>query len=158
LQRETWLLKITDFISVKRVRVSLRAKTKEGVLKELVGLFDLDDKTRMILLKMVKKREKLGSTGVGKGVAIPHGRSLVVNRLMVAAGISKEGIDFDAADKKPAHLFFMLIAPAQEISNQYLPTLGKIAQFARSTKNVRRLIQTKEPKEFLNTLEQLEGK
>ena len=151
-------MKITDFISVKRVRINLRAKTKEGVLKELVGLFDLDDKTRMILLKMVKKREKLGSTGVGKGVAIPHGRSLVVNRLMIAAGTSKEGIDFDATDKKPAHLFFMLIAPAQEISNQYLPTLGKIAQFARTAKNVKKLIQAKDSIEFLATLEQLENK
>lgn len=151
-------MRITDFISVKRVRINLRAKTKEGVLKELVGLFDLDDKTRMILLKMVKKREKLGSTGVGKGVAIPHGRSLVVNRLMVAAGTSKDGIDFDATDKKPAHLFFMLMAPAQEISNQYLPTLGRIAQFARTAKNVKKLIQAKDPKEFLATLEQLENK
>ena len=151
-------MRITDFISVKRVRINLRAKTKEGVLKELVGLFDLDDKTRMILLKMVKKREKLGSTGVGKGVAIPHGRSLVVNRLMIAAGTSKEGIDFDATDKKPAHLFFMLMAPAQEISNQYLPTLGRIAQFARTAKNVKKLIQAKDPKEFLATLEQLENK
>ncbi len=151
-------MKITDFISVKRVKINLRAKTKEGVLKELVGLFELDDKTRMILLKMVKKREKLGSTGVGKGVAIPHGRSLVVNRLMIAAGTSKDGIDFDATDKKPAHLFFMLIAPAQEISNQYLPTLGKIAQFARTAKNVKKLIQSKDSTEFLATLEQLENK
>ena len=151
-------MKINDFLSAKRVKINLRAKTKDGILKELVGLFDLEDNTRTIILKMVKKREKLGSTGVGKGVAIPHGRSLVVNRLMIAAGTSKEGIEFDSVDDKSAHLFFMLIAPAQEISNQYLPTLGKIAQFARNSKKVKKLIQAQDPKEFLAFLEELEDK
>ena len=80
---------------------------------------------------MLKRRENLGSTGIGRGIAIPHCRSLVVNKLRVAFGRKTDGVDFKAIDEKPVHFFFLIVAPPLEVSNQYLPVLGKIAQFSK---------------------------
>jgi mannitol/fructose-specific phosphotransferase system IIA component (Ntr-type) len=89
------------------------------------------EKSEAMLYKMLKRRENLGSTGIGRGIAIPHCRSLVVNRLRVAFGRKADGVDFKAIDDKPVYDFFLIVAPPLEVSNQYLPVLGKIAQFAK---------------------------
>src|SRR3989449_11349911 len=86
-----------------------------------IGLLKLDDKADATLYKMLRRRETLGSTGIGQGIAIPHCRSLVVNRLRVAFGRKLDGIDFKAIDDKPVHYFFLIVAPPLEVSNQYLP-------------------------------------
>ena len=113
------------------IGLDLTGETKDAVLQELIGLLNLDDKSAEMLLKMLKRRENLGSTGIGHGIAIPHARSLVVNRLRVAFGRRPDGIDFKAIDDKPVYDFFLIVAPPLEVSNQYLPVLGKIAQFAK---------------------------
>jgi mannitol/fructose-specific phosphotransferase system IIA component (Ntr-type) len=89
-----------------------------------------------LLVKLLKKRENLGSTGIGKHVAIPHCRSLVVDRLRVAYARKPAGLDFDAIDDKPVNHLFLIVAPPVEISNQYLPVLGKIAQFCKNEQNI----------------------
>ena len=106
-----------------------------------------------MLFKMLKRRENLGSTGIGRGIAIPHCRSLVVNKLRVAFGRKKEGVDFKAIDEKPVHFFFLIVAPPLEVSNQYLPVLGKIAQFSKEPDVPARLLELTEPKQFLALLE-----
>jgi mannitol/fructose-specific phosphotransferase system IIA component (Ntr-type) len=103
---------------------------------------------------LLKKRENLGSTGIGKGVAIPHCRSLVVDRLRVVYGRKADGLDFDAIDGKPVHHIFLIVAPPVEISNQYLPVLGKIAQFCKNPKNLLRLDDIETPEEFFKVLDQ----
>src|SRR5256886_7796101 len=75
---------------------------------------------------MLKRREPLGWRGIGKNIAIPHCRARAVNRLRVAFGRKLDGIDFNAIDGKPVHYFFLIVAPPLEVSNQYLPVLGKI--------------------------------
>ena len=77
---------LRDFFSTDTIALDLQAETKDDALKELVALFGLDEKSEGILFKMLKRRENLGSTGIGRGIAIPHCRSLVVNRLRVAFG------------------------------------------------------------------------
>ena len=149
-------MKISEFLSQTRINLELEATSKDEVLKELVDLLNVDGRSKAILLKMIKKREKLGSTGMGKGVAIPHGRSLVANRLMMCCGVSAKGIEYDSFDGKPAHLFFLIVAPAQEISNQYLPILGRIAQISRYVKNTKKLLKAKSPEDFLALLEEIE--
>ena len=104
--------------------------------------------------KMLKRRENLGSTGIGRGIAIPHCRSLVVNKLRVAFGRKKDGIDFKAIDEKPVNFFFLIVAPPLEVSNQYLPVLGKIAQFSKEPDVPGRLMELTEPKQFLALLEE----
>jgi mannitol/fructose-specific phosphotransferase system IIA component (Ntr-type) len=122
----------------------------------MVGLFGLDDDAQQLLVKLLKKRENLGSTGIGNHVAIPHCRSLVVDRLRVAYARKPAGLDFDAIDDKPVNHLFLIVAPPVEISNQYLPVLGKIAQFCKNEQNIARLNDVGSTDEFLAVLKDAE--
>ena len=122
---------LREFFAPDAVQLPLRASTRDEALAELVGLLHVDEKSSETLLKMLHRRESLGSTGVGRGVAVPHCRSLVVQRLQLAYGYSPAGLPFGAADGQPVHHVFLIVAPPNEMSNQYLPTLGKIAQLAK---------------------------
>jgi len=95
-----------------------------------------------------------GARTSAPGIAIPHCRSLVVNKLRVAFGRKKDGLDFKAIDEKPVHFFFLIVAPPLEVSNQYLPVLGKIAQFSKETDVPERLLSITEPSEFMRLLEE----
>lgn len=147
-------MQLREFFSEDAVNLHLKGTTKDAVLKELVGLFRLDEKAQALLFKMLKRRETLGSTGIGQGIAIPHCRSTVVSRLRVAFGRRLEGVDFKAIDDKPVHYFFLIVAPPLEISNQYLPVLGKLAQFAKEPDVPERLAQLDTPAEFLRLLDE----
>jgi mannitol/fructose-specific phosphotransferase system IIA component (Ntr-type) len=147
-------MQLRDFFTLDSIDLELKAETKDDVLKELVGLLGLDEKSEGILFKMLKRRENLGSTGIGRRIAIPHCRSLVVNRLRVAFGRKLAGIDFDAIDKKPVQHVFLIVAPPMEVSNQYLPVLGKIAQFSKEPDVPERLAQIEIGSEFIDLLEE----
>ncbi len=144
---------LRDFFDIEAVKLDLEGETKDEVLKELIGLLGLDDKSEGILFKMLKRRENLGSTGIGNGIAIPHCRSLVVNRLRLAFGRKPDGVDFKAIDDRPVRDFFLIVAPPLEVSNQYLPVLGKIAQFAKEPDVPEQLGQLETPEDFLALLE-----
>ena len=111
----------------------LKAKTKDGVLKELAESLAQDREVRdsRLLLEMLKKREDLGSTAIGAGVAIPHGRSLAIANIKVMFARHVKGVNFDSPDGKPVHLFFLIVAPPQDRNNEYLPLLGKIAELVK---------------------------
>jgi mannitol/fructose-specific phosphotransferase system IIA component (Ntr-type) len=147
-------MQLRDFFSTDTVDLALKTETKDETLRALVGLFHLDEKSESILFKMLKRRETLGSTGIGRGIAIPHCRSLVVNRLRVAFGRHAAGLDFKAIDEKPVQHVFLIVAPPLEVSNQYLPVLGKIAQFSKEADVPDRLAGLESPKEFLQLLEE----
>jgi PTS system nitrogen regulatory IIA component len=134
------------------VNLALTARTKDEVLKELIRLLKLDEKSEGMLFKMLKRRENLGSTGIGRGIAIPHCRSLVVNNLRLAFGRKLDGVDYKSIDEKPAQFFFLIVAPPLEVSNQYLPVLGKIAQFARDEEVVKRLTTLAAPADFMTLI------
>jgi PTS system nitrogen regulatory IIA component len=145
---------LREFFNKEVVSLELQGETKDDILKELISLLALDDKSEGILFKMLKRRENLGSTGIGRGIAIPHCRSLVVNRLRVAFGRKPAGVDFKAIDNEPVHYFFLIVAPPLEVSNQYLPVLGKIAQFAKESDIPNRLADIETPEKFLKLLEE----
>lgn len=145
---------LREYFDVEAINLDLAGDSKDDILRELVGLLKLDDKNREMLLKMLQKRETVGSTGIGRGIAIPHARSLVVNRLRVAFGRKAAGIDYKSIDNLPAQLFFLIVAPPLEVSNQYLPVLGKIAQFAKDEDVPKRLMTITRPEEFLKLLEE----
>lgn len=144
---------LRDFFDRNAISLNLKAETKDDALRELVSLLDLEEKNEAILVKMLKRRENLGSTGIGRGIAIPHCRSLVVNKLRVAFGRKSGGIDFNAIDSQPVEFLFLIVAPPLEVSNQYLPVLGRLAQFAKDAENVRALKEVRTPDEFLALLE-----
>lgn len=145
-------MQLRDFFSTDTVKLDLEAETKDDALRELVSVFGLDEKSQGILYKMLKRRENLGSTGIGRGIAIPHCRSLVVNRLRVAFGRKLSGLDFKAIDEKPVRYIFLIVAPPLEVSNQYLPVLGKIAQFGKDADVPDALARLEKPEEFLELL------
>ncbi len=147
-------MELREFFTDGAVNLNLQGTTKDEILKELIGLLGVDEKSEGILFKMLKRRENLGSTGIGKGIAIPHCRSLVVNRLRVAFARKPEGVDFKAIDEQPVHNFFLIVAPPLEVSNQYLPVLGKIAQFAKEPDVNDRLASIGTSQEFFALLEE----
>jgi PTS system nitrogen regulatory IIA component len=147
-------MRLKDFFSPDAVSLHLEGDTKDDVLKELIALLGLDEKSDAMLFKMLKRRENLGSTGIGRGIAIPHCRSLVVNRLRVAFGRKPDGMDFRAIDDKPVYNFFLIVAPPLEVSNQYLPVLGKIAQFAKEPDVPERLAKLTSADEFMELLDE----
>jgi mannitol/fructose-specific phosphotransferase system IIA component (Ntr-type) len=132
-------MELREFFDPNAIELDLAGDSKDQILRELIALLALDEKSESILFKMLKRRENLGSTGIGRGIAIPHCRSLVVDRLRVAFGRKPAGIDYNAIDGDPVHYFFLIVAPPIEVSNQYLPVLGRLAQFAKDPANVRRL-------------------
>jgi nitrogen PTS system EIIA component len=147
-------VRLREFFSEDGITLSLQSRTKDEALKELVALLKLDDKAQQTLVKMLKRRETLGSTGIGQNIAIPHCRAIVVTQLRVAFGRKLEGIEFNAIDGKPVHYFFLIVAPPLEVSNQYLPVLGKIAQFAKEPDVPDRLAKLNTRQEFLELLEE----
>jgi nitrogen PTS system EIIA component len=114
----------------------LKAGSKAAVMEALVqplvdgGLV----KGKSLVLETLSKRETLGSTGIGKGVAVPHCRTMAVSDVFIVVGISKDGVDFAASDKKPVNLFFLIVAPPVEGNALYLPLLGKIVEMVRDSK------------------------
>jgi nitrogen PTS system EIIA component len=147
-------MELREFFDRDAVTLEIRGEAKDEILRELIALLGLDEKSEGILFKMLKRRENLGSTGIGRGIAIPHCRSLVVNRLRVAFGRKPAGVDYSAIDGQPVHYFFLIVAPPLEVSNQYLPVLGKLAQFAKDPDITRRLAELNTPEEFLALLEE----
>jgi mannitol/fructose-specific phosphotransferase system IIA component (Ntr-type) len=147
-------MQLKDFFSPGAIALDLQASSKDEVLAELVGLLDLDARAAETLLRVLQRRESLGSTGMGRGIAIPHSRSLVAKRLRLAYGRHRTGLEFQAIDGRPVQHFFLIVAPPLEISNQYLPVLGRIAQFAKDGDIPERLAAITSPEDFFRLLEE----
>jgi mannitol/fructose-specific phosphotransferase system IIA component (Ntr-type) len=147
---------LRDFLEPATLALPLKATDADAVLPELVGLLGLDQQATATLLKALRRREELGSTGVGRGFAIPHGRALVMNRVRLAYGHSPGGIPWRAVDDLPVHDFFLIVAPPPplEMSNQYLPVLGKVAAFAKDPDVSARLSRVTSAEQFFQLLEE----
>ena len=132
----------------------LTATTKDELLKEIVDQFVKVKylKNSEIVLEMLKQRELLGSTGIGKGVAIPHGRTTSASDIMIAFGKSKNGIEYHSMDAKPVQLVFMIIAPPQDENNMYLPILGKMVEILSKSKNRNKLLEAESFEEFTDII------
>ena len=147
-------IQLRDLYTSESISLDLKAATKDAVLAELIGLLRVDQRSAETLLRVLQRRESLGSTGVGRGIAIPHSRSLVTNRLRLAYGHHRAGLDFQAIDGRPVHDFFLIVAPPLEVSNQYLPVLGRIAQFAKDSDMGNQLAALNTPSDFFRLLEE----
>ena len=147
-------MRLRDFFTPGAISFDLQARDRDSVLDELVRLLGMDQRAGDTLLRVLQRRESLGSTGMGRGIAIPHCRSLVANRLRLAYGFSRNGIEFQAIDGKRVHHVFLIVAPPLEISNQYLPVLGRIAQFAKEPDVPDRLAALTKPDDFFRLLEE----
>ena len=127
-------MKISDFLNPELIIPELAAQTKEEVLLELADRIarNFSGVSAEKLLRILKEREKLGSTGIGDGFAIPHGKSKSIHQMIISFGRSRAGIPFDSLDGKPAHYFFVLIAP-ENSAGDHLKALAKISRFLKNS-------------------------
>ena len=124
---------IIELISPEVVKVPLDAGTKEEVLRELVNVLKDAGKIKDVTgaLEALHKREQMGSTGLESGIAVPHAKTDGVERLTMAIGVSREGIDYESLDGKPSRLFFLMLAPPGQ-TGPHLEALAEIAKITRS--------------------------
>jgi PTS system nitrogen regulatory IIA component len=123
-------MKLTDILIREACVVDMQAKTKKEALRELADALasTVDGLGSSELLDMLLEREKLGTTAMGDGIAIPHARVESLDRLLASFGRSQHGVDFDSVDGKRTHLFFLLVAPGTEGSTHLL-TLARLSRF-----------------------------
>lgn len=133
----------------------LKAGTKRDALAEMVEAVcaDRDIRDRSLILEMLLNRESLGSTAIGKGVAFPHGRTLAERDLSIVFARSAAGIDFDSVDKKPTHVFFLIIAPPQDRDNLYLQVLGRVVDLIKDDASRGRIATAKSFEELKDIIE-----
>lgn len=148
-------MNLASLLSRERINLELKSTKKEDVLKDLVYMIKSKTDAELIYTTLLK-REELGSTGIGKGIAIPHCRSLAVTKLEIAVGRTVKPVDFNAIDKKPVSLFFLIIAPPQDPGNQYLITLGKIVQIAKEITRANLISKINTPDEFISKIDEIE--
>ena len=149
-------MKLSELVDPRLVSLNLKSTTKDGVLEELVRLLNLSKPAAEALLKTLHAREEIGSTGVGSGVAIPHCRSLVVGKVRVVVGRSKQGISYKSLDRKRAFLFFLIVAPPVGDPGDYLIALGTVAQVARVLAKDKRAKKVRDIRGFIKLIEELE--
>lgn len=148
-------MNLASLLSKDRIILSLKPGKKEKVIEDLVYAIKEGTDAELIVSTLLK-REELGSTGIGKGIAIPHCRSLAVDKLEIAVGRTTKPMKFNAIDKKPVSLIFLIIAPPQDPGNQYLITLGKIVQIAKVLAKKKLISKPNTPDEFITLINQVE--
>lgn len=133
---------IEEVLKESCVIADLQGKTKKDVLLELVGTLKKANllKNEREVVSVILEREKLGSTGIGDGVAIPHGKLKDIGNILCVFGRSREGVDFESVDQKPAHIFFLLLAPENSAS-LHLKMLSRISKLLRDTSFRKRLME-----------------
>jgi PTS system nitrogen regulatory IIA component len=127
-------MRLIDILDESSIVEDLQASNKKEALTHLVEAMATSSQelNEQEILDVLLEREELGSTGIGDGIAIPHGKSKGLANIISGFGLSKEGIDFDSLDGKPAHLFFLLVAPEDSVGTH----LKMLARISRMLKNV----------------------
>ncbi|MFH1369277.1 MAG: PTS sugar transporter subunit IIA [Elusimicrobiota bacterium] len=122
-------MKIMDFLNPEAITIDLKAQDKKSAITELVELLSKSKKLKKPgeVIDAILEREKLGSTGIGQGVAIPHGKTNAVSEQIGAFGISQKGVEFNSLDGEPVHLIFLLVGPV-EVAGQHLKALARISR------------------------------
>ena len=149
---------LTDLLSPDRIKIPLEGHTKDDLLRELVGVLASDDRIadEDAVLEAVRERESILSTGIGHGVAIPHGKSSSVPELRMAAGRAATPVDFDALDGQPVALFFLLVGP-ESAAGPHIKALSRISRIVRRDDVRDRLIAARTADEFLQALRDAEA-
>lgn len=143
-----------DMFSKQRVNFNLKSRNKDEVISELIDILYEDGKVtdKEALKTAVVNREKEFSTGIGMGIAIPHGKCSAVKEAAITFGISKEGIDYGSMDDKPAHLFFLIAVP-EESSDIHLRALSEISRKLMHTDVREKIYASNNFDEFIKVFE-----
>jgi nitrogen PTS system EIIA component len=125
-------MKILDVLPKEAILADLKAVDKKGVLEELVvPVANISGVNHEDLVKVLMERERLGSTGIGEGIGIPHGKVKDLKSLILGFGLSRKGVDFDSMDGRPAHIFFLLITP-ENSTGLHLKLLARISRILKN--------------------------
>lgn len=148
---------LLDIISLDSTIVGLESDSKEAIIEELVGCLQIGTAItdREKVLQAVLDREKIMSTGIGDGIAIPHGKSNAVTSLAAALGIHKRGVDFESLDGEPAYVFFLLVSPA-DVSGPHIKALARISRLLKNDEFKNKLIDASTSEEILEIIETAE--
>ena len=144
---------IADYIKVQGIELDLKSKNINSVIKELyenikkLGLVKDEEGA----LKDLFAREEMGSTGIGKNVALPHAKTDAVDELIMTVGISREGIEYGGIDEENVNIFFMFLCPMDK-TQEYLKTLARISRLIREDKFREKLIKSKTPNEIVEII------
>ena len=148
-------MKLLDILPKKSIVCDLQGRTKKQVLEELIDalLQEKPELDRERLMAVLLERERLGSTGIGDGIAIPHGKMKDLNKLVLAFGKSAAGVDFESMDGKPVHLFFLLVAP-ENCTGIHLRALARIARLLKNALVRKRLVSVDTQDEIYAVIQQ----
>lgn len=148
---------LLDILSPESTIVDLKGETKEEIIAELVNSLHLGDaiNDKDKVLQAVLEREKIMSTSIGDGIAIPHGKSDAVVKLVAALGTQKRGVDFEALDGEPAYVFFLLVSPAN-VSGPHIKALARISRLLKNDDFKKRLIAASSSEEIISVIQKEE--
>ena len=146
-------MKILDVLKKEAIISELEAKQKRDVLEEMVNdiVSRSDGLDKDILLEVLLEREKLGSTGIGNGIAIPHGKLKNLSNMIVSFGRSLEGVDFQSLDNKPAYMFFVILAP-EDSTASHLKILARISRLLKDPSFRRNLMKASNRDDIYKTI------
>ncbi len=154
-------MKLSQFLCKKAITSDLKSTTKEVAIDELLELLidagEIDKKNKKKVFEVLMAREALGSTAIGQGIAIPHGKCDCVKKLVGCLGISKEGINFDSLDGEVAHIFFLLVAPVDS-AGPHLKALARISRLLKDKFIRDSLIAAEDDKKIIKIIAQEDGR
>jgi len=147
-------MKILDVLDRKAILDDLKSQTKKGILEELVvPVAEIAGLSQEKLVRVLMDREKLGSTGIGGGIGIPHGKLKELESLVLGFGLSRQGVNFESIDGQPTHIFFILITP-ENSTGLHLKLLARISRILKNDPFKERLLNATDGDEIFNIIKE----
>jgi nitrogen PTS system EIIA component len=147
-------MKIIDVLNIDAILDDLKSDDKKGILQELAGPLAAQAKVSSEhLVKVLLERERLGSTGIGGGIGIPHGKLRDLENLMLGFGLSRKGVDFESMDGRPTHIFFLLVTP-ESSTGLHLKLLARISRILKNDLFKEKLIKAKNREEIYSIIQE----
>jgi len=154
-------MKISDFLCTKAISADLQGTSKKEIIEELIELLvdagAIEKRHKNKVIEVLLAREALGSTAIGQGIAIPHGKADCVDKFVASLGVSKKGVDFDSLDGEPAYIFFLLVAPIDS-AGPHLKALARISRFLKDKYIRENLKNAKDEKLILKLISLEDGR
>ncbi len=158
-QRISKTKRVYELLNRKSILMQLEKGSKEEIIMKLISYLqeeEIDGKTKKDIFNAIMKRESLESTGIGNGIAIPHARLNAIKDFYIVLGLSKDGIDFDAIDKKPVHIVFLVLS-REENKVLYIRVLARLARLLHNREFRTQLLEQETPDDVLNFIKKYES-
>ena len=148
---------VADYIKVDTINLNLESKTKNTVIRELYNNLQKTNliKNEELGLNDIFAREEMGSTGIGKKIALPHAKTKAVDELIATFGISRNGIDYESLDNENVNIFFMFLCP-EDKTQEYLKVLARISRLIRDDKFIDKLLKSESNGEIIEIIRDAE--